>query len=60
MKKTLKKLSISRETLQALTGSEAQQVAGGSGLHSCISGGCGATGGDVCAGGGTEISLFTC
>jgi hypothetical protein len=60
MKKTLKKLWISRETLQALTGLEAQKVAGGSGLHSCLSGGCGATGGDVCAGGGTENTLSTC
>jgi hypothetical protein len=56
MKKSLKKLSISRETLQALTRSEAKQVAGGSALASCLSG-CG-----FCPtpGGGTGTSQFTC
>jgi hypothetical protein len=56
MKKTLKKLSISRETLQALTSSEAQQVAGGSAEVSCISG-CGSC---PTAGGNTGTSRFTC
>ncbi len=53
MKKTLKKLSISRETLQALTSSEVQKVAGGSGALSCLSG-CGS--GCTTAGGGTVIT----
>jgi hypothetical protein len=58
MKKALKKLWISRETLQALTSSEAQMVAGGSVIRSCMSG----CGGSVCTtyGGNTQETLMAC
>jgi|tagenome__1003787_1003787.scaffolds.fasta_scaffold17396667_2 hypothetical protein len=58
MKKNLKKLWISRETLQALTSSEVQKVVGGSVVRSCLSG-C-APNGCTTAGGITGDTLMAC
>jgi hypothetical protein len=56
MKKTLKKLSISRETLQALASSEVQKAAGASMVRSCLSG-CEGAGHCPTTGSGTDETL---